>query len=365
MNNLYEALAKLKAFATLYRRALVEAALLTSLFAILFFWLVQIQGFEELYQITRRYEDIQLDNIVLALGPGCLVLAIFSYLRLRDARRAQMSLRAMMLDLESSSLRESDARFAAENANRAKSGFLANMSHELRTPLNAVIGYAEILEEDLKSKGNAAGAEDAVRIHRAARNLLGLINDVLDLSKIEAGKMDAVIAEVDIRTLAGEVVETVANAAAQRGNSINVSIDPNVHMARTDEVRLRQCLLNLLSNACKFTENGTVKLTIRGIADRDGDLISFSVQDTGIGMTAEEVSRLFQAFTQADATTTRKYGGTGLGLMITRNLARLLGGDVVASSVFGEGSTFTFTIRAALDGQSSAPKRGERIALAS
>ncbi|HVY02029.1 MAG TPA: histidine kinase dimerization/phospho-acceptor domain-containing protein, partial [Caulobacterales bacterium] len=206
------------------------------------------------------------------------------------------------------------SRAAAEAANIAKSQFVANMSHELRTPLNAVIGYAEILEEDLEADGLAAPAKDAQRIRTAARNLLGLINEILDLAKIEAGKMEAAIGEVDVRALVREAVETVTPAAEARNNSIRVTIGESVGLARTDGDKVRQCLLNLLSNACKFTADGSVDIDVAAAEGREGPLLRFAVRDTGIGIAPAHLAKLFTPFTQADASTTRQYGGTGLGL---------------------------------------------------
>ena len=234
-------------------------------------------------------------------------------------------------------LRES--RRAADAANIAKSQFLATMSHELRTPLNAVIGYAEILGEDLESNGDKASADDAGRIHRAARDLLGLINEVLDFSKIEAGRMEIRLAHSHIPTLIEEAVETTRHIAAANNNTLNARMPADMGDVFTDPTRLRQCLLNLLSNACKFTSDGTISVHARV----ENAMLVIDVADTGVGIAPDQAERLFQPFVQADGSFTRKQGGTGLGLVITRKLARLMGGDVSFVSAPGEGSTFTLS----------------------
>jgi signal transduction histidine kinase len=231
------------------------------------------------------------------------------------------------------------AKAGAEAANSAKSQFLANMSHELRTPLNAVIGYAEILEEDLVDDGSDQSAQDARKIRGAAKHLLALINEILDLSKIEAGKMELSLVPTDLNQLVDEVKCMTATLASEKGNQLVVEIDDLGH-ADIDDTKMRQCLFNLLSNACKFTKDGAVRLEGR----RNGDQLSFLVQDSGIGMSGEQLAKLFQPFVQADSSTTRKFGGTGLGLMITRELARLMGGDVTVTSIPGVGSTFALTM---------------------
>jgi signal transduction histidine kinase len=240
------------------------------------------------------------------------------------------------------------AKQGAETANVAKSQFLANMSHELRTPLNAVIGYAEIIEEDLEVDGLNQSAQDARKIRSAAKHLLALINEILDLSKIEAGKMELSLVPTDINMLVEDVQSMTKTLAAEKGNELVVDLT-DLGDAEIDDTKMRQCLFNLLSNACKFTQNGTVRLEGR----REGDMLHFLVQDTGIGMTKEQVAKLFQPFVQADSSTTRKFGGTGLGLTITRELARLMGGDVSVTSIPSVGSTFVLTMNVGQQGQAS------------
>jgi PAS domain S-box-containing protein len=247
----------------------------------------------------------------------------------------------------------SAAKEAAEAASQAKSQFLANMSHELRTPLSAVIGYSEMLQEEMEDLGETSLLADVRKIEANARHLLGLINDVLDLSKIEADRMDLYLEEFRPAEMVRDVAATVEALVAKKGNELVVDLRGELGTARTDQTRLRQCLINLLSNAAKFTENGRVTLTAsRQRGEGDGrDRLVFQVADTGIGMTPEQLERLFERFAQADASTTRRFGGTGLGLAITRAFARMLGGDVGVESVHGRGSTFTVSVPAELEEQ--------------
>lgn len=229
---------------------------------------------------------------------------------------------------------------AAEAANRVKSGFLANMSHELRTPLNAIIGYSQMLQEEAQDAGQADFLPDLTKIENAGKHLLGLINDILDLSKIEAGRMTVFIEEANVSSVVADVRTIIEPLATKNGNRLVIECSDAVGAIETDITKLKQSLLNLLSNASKFTKNGTIQLAVM----RDGDRTVFRVTDTGIGMTAEQMGRLFQAFAQADSSTTRKFGGTGLGLAITRHFARMLGGDVTVTSEPGKGSSFTLTL---------------------
>jgi signal transduction histidine kinase/CheY-like chemotaxis protein len=245
------------------------------------------------------------------------------------------------------------ARDAAVEADRAKSQFLANMSHELRTPPNAIIGYSEMLHEDATEAGQSEVATDLDRIHAAGRHLLTLINDILDLSKIEAGQMDVYLEDVDVASLAREVGATIGPLAQKNGNRLDLALRGALGSICTDVTKLRQSLFNLLSNACKFTREGVVTLT----AERAGDTISFAVRDTGIGMTEAQQAQLFQPFRQADASTARKYGGTGLGLAITARFCEMLGGDVEVTSALGQGSTFTIRVPASARVVAASPAR--------
>ena len=259
-------------------------------------------------------------------------------------------------ELRRQNLELEEAREQSEVANRTKSQFLANMSHELRTPLNAIIGYSEILQEDAADSDQEQLVPDLKKIEGAGRHLLGLINDILDLSKVEAGKMDVFIEEIDISSLLDEVKSIITPLVAKNGNKLELRLADHIGSMRTDRTKVKQCLLNVLSNASKFTQDG--KLTV-GVERRgtDRSIVQITISDTGIGMSEEQLGRLFQAFSQADASTTKKFGGTGLGLAITRHFCRLLGGDVTVASQVGEGSTFTIVLpdQALQPDQSTAP----------
>lgn len=235
----------------------------------------------------------------------------------------------------------------AEEASKAKSSFLAKMSHELRTPLNAIIGYSEILHEDAADDGNTRAAEDLDKVLNAARHLLGLINDVLDISKIEAGKMELYLETFDVSKVVNEVIATASPLIAKKGNTLALDCPPDIGGMHADATKLRQMLLNLLSNASKFTENGTITLRVSRQVERE--TVEFAVIDTGIGMTADQLARLFQAFSQADASTASKYGGTGLGLAISKQFAQMMSGDITVTSEAGVGSTFTIRLPATVE----------------
>jgi signal transduction histidine kinase len=241
-----------------------------------------------------------------------------------------------------------EARASADAANRAKSAFLASMSHELRTPLNAIIGYAEYLVDDLDDLEGAETHEVVAKIVAAGRHLLGLINDVLDLSKIEAGKMELFVERLEVRPLLDEVLATVEPLAAKRRNALRVDLAGDLGRIHSDATKIRQILLNLLSNACKFTDAGEVALVARREARGDAAWVVFEVRDTGIGIPTDRLGRLFTSFTQADLETASRYGGTGLGLAISRRLSRLMGGDVTVTSEVGVGSRFVLRLPAVI-----------------
>ncbi|MCB9692407.1 MAG: response regulator [Alphaproteobacteria bacterium] len=256
--------------------------------------------------------------------------------------RAQQAVREREVEIArraSVEERLQDAVVQARQANKAKSRFLASMSHELRTPLNAIIGYAEILEEEAAPHSDEAA--DLGRIRQAGKHLLGLINDVLDLSKIEAGRMALEPTDVDVDSLVREVAETVLPAVQARGNRLLLDT-PSLGGVFVDGMRLRQVLLNLLSNAAKFTENGEIVLVAMRETVEGVERLRFEVRDTGIGITPEQQSRLFQPFSQADTSTSRKYGGTGLGLVLCQRFAEMMEGRVELDSVLGEGTTVRF-----------------------
>ncbi|MEM1418732.1 MAG: response regulator, partial [Myxococcota bacterium] len=247
---------------------------------------------------------------------------------------------------QESEMELAEALHSAMEATRVKSQFLANMSHELRTPMNAILGYSEMLVEECEDEGDEDYIPDLRKIHRAGHHLLALINDILDLSKVEAGKMEIFIEDFSVLQLVTDVYETVRPLVEKNGNALVVELAQNVDRMQTDQTRVRQILLNLLSNAAKFTKDGTVTLGVR----RDRGDLHFSVADTGIGMTPDQMIGLFEAFTQADASTTREYGGTGLGLALCRQFAQLLGGRMEVESMAGEGSVFTVVL----------PRRGRK-----
>jgi PAS domain S-box-containing protein len=241
------------------------------------------------------------------------------------------------------------ARDAAQESSRAKSAFLANMSHELRTPMNAIIGYSEMLIEEAEDLEPDEFKPDLEKIHAAGSHLLSLINDILDLSKIEAGKMDLNLETFAVQEMVSQIAGTVGTLVKKRNNVFETAAQGDVGEMTSDLTRVRQMILNLVSNAAKFTEGGRITLAARRVSGESGrEWLIFEVSDTGIGIPPEKIDMLFEEFTQADDTTTREYGGTGLGLAITRRFCELLGGTIACRSQVGEGSTFIIRLPAVL-----------------
>jgi len=230
---------------------------------------------------------------------------------------------------------------ASEDANRAKSAFLANMSHELRTPMNAILGYCELVQEDVQGRGLDELLPDLDKIHGAGKHLLRLINDILDLSKIEAKKIDLQVETFQVRQLVGDVADTMQHLIGKNGNTLKIEMDDALGSMKADLTRVRQVLMNLVGNAAKFTKDGTLR--IAGHSSKEGgvEFVVFEVSDSGIGIAPEQLERLFQPFTQVDSSSTRQYEGTGLGLSISRQLCRLMGGDIRVESEVGKGSKFS------------------------
>jgi signal transduction histidine kinase/DNA-binding NarL/FixJ family response regulator len=251
------------------------------------------------------------------------------------------------------------AKYVAEEASRAKSTFLANMSHELRTPLNAIIGYSEMLEEEAHDSATVETVQDLQKIKSAGKHLLALINDVLDLSKIEAGKMSLHLETFDVSEMIEEIVTTLQPAIEKNSNTLWVHLAEEVGMMRADITKVRQILFNLLSNACKFTDHGTISVDVDQSTEDGQDWLRFRVTDTGIGISAKQKENLFQEFVQADTSIARKYGGTGLGLAITHRFVQLMKGRIGVESQTGEGSTFTVHIPAQVKLEAVGPIQAE------
>ncbi len=233
---------------------------------------------------------------------------------------------------------------AASEANTAKSTFLANMSHELRTPLNAIIGYSELMLDEASEQNDKIYVDDLKKTISAGKHLLNLINEVLDLSKIEAGKMEVHAGRINLKSLFKEIASTIEPLVKQRNNTLVVECASNITYFSSDVMKVRQILINLLGNACKFTQNGQITLKAYLQASKSDSNIVFEIIDTGIGIKAESLNTLFNAFTQEDNSTTRSYSGTGLGLSICQHFSLLLGGNIKVQSTVGKGSCFTVTL---------------------
>jgi signal transduction histidine kinase len=328
------------AFLAFYRdwRVLIPATVVVALDHMLrgYFWPQSVYG----VLVASQWRWIEHAAWVVFEDVFLFVSCRRSLVEMKDT-----AMRTAALELTAVELRVTQQQ--AEAATRAKSDFLASMSHELRTPLNAIILYSELLQEEAEDAQHLGTLGDLERIHSAGNHLLELINGILDLSKIEAGKMTVSLEEFDVRALVNEVVGTVAPLARKNDNTVTVRCAETVSLMRADLMKTRQILLNLLGNAAKFTRGGTIALEVERTTDGRAPAVVFTVADTGTGMTEEQQARVFDAFTQADVNTTRKYGGTGLGLAIVSRFCSLMGGDVSVESKAGQGSRFT--VRLPLD----------------
>lgn len=299
------------------------------------------------------------DALQGAVGVACGVTGFLAYIVRSAINNTRMvaGWKAANQSIKDRQLEAELKRAEAEEANRAKSEFLTVMTHELRTPLNAVIGYAEIIQEDLQADGRKQLADDASRISGSARHLLGLIDQILNLSSVDAGAEGLAPRDVDVRKLAEEAVHAVQEEARANGNRISLRVDPDAEWALTDGGKLSVCLAALLSNAAKFTENGLIAVTVDKSDIEGRDFLVIGVSDTGAGIAVEDMERIFKPFTQVDASSTRTKGGMGLGLSIAQRMATTLGGQVKAKSELGAGSTFTICVPLRIVTQASANAR--------
>ncbi|MFL6279372.1 MAG: response regulator, partial [Vicinamibacterales bacterium] len=309
---------------------------------------------EDILPMSSVFNDYELEHDFPEIGRRIMLL---NARQLRQGSHAELLVLAMedVTERRRVETEIAKAKEAAETANRTKSLFLANMSHELRTPLNAILGFSEMLQDEAVERNLEEFNVDLQKISTAGRHLLGLINDILDLSKIEAGKMDLQLEAFDVAALIAEVATTIELQAAKNGNTLEVTCPPDIGVMWADLSKVRQGLFNLVSNAAKFTHEGRISVVAERQLVDGADWIMFRVSDTGIGLDPEQVVRLFQPFTQADASTTRKFGGTGLGLALTRRFCQMMNGDVMVQSVAGEGSVFTLLLPATVYGPVPAP----------
>ncbi len=291
------------------------------------------------------FNDFELEHTFPVIGRRVMLL---NARKLRPGSHAELLVLAMEDVTQRRRAEEEVAKAtkASETANKTKSLFLANMSHELRTPLNAILGYSEMLREQAVRRKLEEFGADIEKIHAAGKHLLALINDILDLSKIEAGKMELFLESFDVSGMIEEVASTIHPIVEKEGNTLHIQRAPNLGVMHADQIKVRQALYNLLSNAAKFTHQGHITLEAGRELMDGSEWIVFRITDTGIGLSSEQIVKLFQAFTQADPSTTRKFGGTGLGLALTRRFCQIMSGDVTVHSVPGEGSVFTIKLPA-------------------
>ena len=302
---------------------------------------IRIARSQQVYDIAQDNSRVAFYTLVVT---GIIQILILIFILFFVYRMFRTYMRASQLHEQ----KLAQAMVSAEEANRAKSEFLANMSHELRTPMNAILGYSEMLIEEAEDLQQEDFIPDLKKINQAGTHLLALINDILDLSKIESGKMEAFAEEIDINTLIDEVSGTTQPLMEKNNNTLSIERGKELGKAHQDLTKLRQTLFNLLSNAAKFTHDGTITLHANRIEQAGVDWLTLAVSDTGIGIAADKIEHVFKEFTQADGSTTRDYGGTGLGLAISRRFCQLLGGDLNVHSELGEGSTFSIRIPAIL-----------------
>lgn len=331
--------------------------------SVLTVWLLLVWVTKPLSNLSQAVEEVGKGNLDILIKRqsedeiGDLAASFANMVRQLSSREAtlrelnenlEVRVKERTIKLKSLQLGLEQARDAADEANQAKSAFLANMSHELRTPMNAILGYSEMLMEEAEDLEQEDLIPDLKKIHQSGTHLLSLINDVLDLSKIESGKMEAFAEEIDLDVLMDDVCATAHPLLEKNKNVLAIERNKDLSIAYQDVTKLRQTLFNLLSNAAKFTRDGTITLRVTRTDQDDVNWLSFAVSDTGIGIAEDKIENIFEEFSQADNSTTRDFGGTGLGLAISKRFCELLGGDLSVHSELGKGSTFTILIPATL-----------------